>query len=103
MLQKIIETKLYNAFTPDYLEVINESHMHNVPPGSESHFKVVIVSREFEDLRLIARHRKVNQTLGEELQNGLHALSIHTYTESEWTLKDGAIPETPNCLGGNKK
>ncbi len=103
MLHKTIETKLHNAFTPDYLQVINESYMHNVPPGSESHFKVVIVSREFEGLRLIARHRKVNQVLTEELQDSLHALSIHTFTQSEWELREGLIPETPDCLGGNKK
>jgi len=102
MLQEIIETKLHKIFFPKYLQVINESHMHNVPDGAESHFKVVVVSREFEGLRLIARHRKVNQALVEELQNGLHALSIHTYTESEWMIENGFVPKTPDCMGGGK-
>ncbi len=44
MLQEVIETKLHNAFQPDYLKVLNESYMHNVAPGSESHFKVIVVS-----------------------------------------------------------
>ncbi|WP_413283897.1 BolA family protein [Vibrio sp. MA40-2] len=103
MLQELIETKLHNAFSPKHLQVLNESYMHNVPPGSESHFKVVVVSQEFEGLRLIARHRKVNQILAEELQGNLHALSIHTYTESEWQAESGFVPSTPDCLGGNKK
>lgn len=102
MLQEIIETKLHDAFSPKHLQVVNESYMHNVPAGSESHFKVVVVSKEFDELRLIARHRKVNQVLAQELQNGLHALSIHTYTETEWLQESGLVPKSPDCLGGKK-
>jgi BolA protein len=43
--QSIIIKKLDGAFSPDHLEVINESASHNVPEGSESHFKVVLVSQ----------------------------------------------------------
>ncbi|MEZ5448086.1 MAG: BolA family protein [Thiolinea sp.] len=35
--------------------------MHNVPPSSESHFKVTIVSDEFEGKALVARHRMINK------------------------------------------
>ena len=42
MVQQTIEEKIQSALTPSRLDVINESHMHNVPPGSESHFKLVI-------------------------------------------------------------
>ena len=55
-----IEQKLANGIPAKHLEVINESHQHNVPAGSESHFKVVIVSDDFEDQSLINRHRKIN-------------------------------------------
>ena len=40
----IIEKKLRDNLSPSFLEVINESNMHNVPSGSESHFKVIVVS-----------------------------------------------------------
>ena len=80
MIQQVIETKLQDTFQPNYLQVVNESYMHNVAPGSESHFKVVIVTSSFEGQRLIMRHRQVNQTLSEELSNHIHALAIHTYT-----------------------
>ena len=33
--------------------------MHNVPPGSESHFKVTLVSDKFDGLRLVKRHQEV--------------------------------------------
>jgi len=41
----------------EHLEVINESHKHNVPEGAESHFNVVIVSSAFEGKKLLTRHR----------------------------------------------
>ena len=38
---------------PTHLEIINESYMHNVPKGSETHFKVVVISDVFDKLPLI--------------------------------------------------
>lgn len=100
MLQETIETKLHAGLTPEFLDVVNESYMHNVPPGSESHFKVVIVTELFEGKRLLPRHRMVNELLMDELQNGVHALSMHTYTPGEWAaMRDGA-PDSPMCMGG---
>ena len=88
------------ALQPLKLDIVNESHMHNVPPGSESHFKLVIVSAEFNDKNLIARHRAVNKLLAEQLQGGVHALSMHTYTPDEWQKRGGDIPQSPPCMGG---
>jgi len=102
MIQEVIETKLKEAFTPAHLSVINESYMHNVPAGSESHFKVVIVSEKFAGARLIARHRQVNQVLAQELADQIHALSIHTYTADEWKQHNQLAPDSPMCLGGSK-
>ena len=98
-----IEKKLLSAFSPLHLDVINESNNHNVPPGSESHFKVTIVSSDFEDERLIKRHRAVNSVLAEELAEKIHALALHTYTEKEWhDYYAENTPLSPNCLGGGK-
>jgi len=96
----IIE-KLQTALSPLHLEVTNESHMHNVPPGSESHFKVVAVSDEFNGKMLVARHRIINKALAEELEGPIHALALHTMTADEWAEK-GAAPASPPCLGGGK-
>ena len=101
MIQEVIETKLNNAFQPEYLKVINESYMHNVAPGSESHFKVIVVSDSFAGQRLLARHRQVNQALMEELSNHIHALAIHTYTPQEWNEKENSAPDSPMCVGGS--
>jgi len=100
-MQQAIETKLSAAFSPEFLEVVNESHMHNVAPGSESHFKVSIVSDEFNDLILIKRHRLVNSILEAELKE-IHALALHTMTADEWSLRRGKVADSPRCRGGGK-
>jgi BolA family transcriptional regulator, general stress-responsive regulator len=96
-----IARKLAERFALDHLEVENESGGHNVPRGSETHFKVVLVAEEFADLRLLARHRLVNETLADELTGGVHALAIHTYSPAEWRERFGQAPMSPPCLGGS--
>ena len=100
-IQTIIEQKLAEALDLKHLEVINESGNHNVPAGSESHFKVVLVSERFDGHKLIQRHRTVNTILRDELANEIHALAIHTYTEEEWIKRHGESPMSPPCLGGD--
>jgi len=101
-VQNTIEEKLANDFQPLHLDVINESSNHNVPEGSESHFKVVVVSSEFTGKNLLARHRMINATLADELKDHIHALAIHTYTEDEWKSETNGAPMSPPCLGGGK-
>lgn len=99
-IQAHIEEKLAAAFDLAHLEVVNESGGHNVPAGSETHFKVVLVAETFAGRRPLARHRQVNQALAEELAGPVHALAIHTYTPEEWRTRFGAAPLSPPCLGG---
>ena len=101
-VQQTIEQKIRAGLTPSHLDVINESHMHSVPPGSESHFKLVIVSKAFEDLSLVQRHQKVNGILAEELKHQLHALSLETLTGPEWEDRGGETMASPQCHGGGK-
>jgi BolA family transcriptional regulator, general stress-responsive regulator len=101
-IQSTIETKLAGALDPLHLEVVNESRNHSVPAGSESHFKVVVVAAEFEGKRLIARHRRVNDVLADELAHSIHALALHTYTAAEWRERFGEAPMSPPCLGGSR-
>jgi BolA family transcriptional regulator, general stress-responsive regulator len=96
-MQQQIEAKLAAALSPSHLEVINESYMHRVAPGSESHFKVIVVSEAFAGQRLLGRHRQVNGILAQELAGAIHALALHTYTEAEWQQREQA-PKTPSCV-----
>jgi len=97
--ETVIREKLMQAFRPERLEVVNESANHRVPPGSETHFKVVLVADVFEGERPVARHRRVHSVLAGELTGGVHALALHTYTPSEWQRKSGTAPESPACAG----
>ena len=98
--QTAIETKL-GALAPSFIRVENESHRHNVPPGSESHFKVTLVSARFAEQPLLARHRLVNELLAAELSGGVHALALHTFSPDEWAANGEAAGESPPCLGGS--
>ena len=101
-IQSQIETKLADALPLVHLEVVNESHMHNVPPNSETHFKVVVVSPEFAGRRAVARHQLIYQLLADELAGPVHALALHTYTDAEWQSREGGAPASPECLGGSR-
>ncbi|XP_030376008.1 bolA-like protein DDB_G0274169 [Scaptodrosophila lebanonensis] len=97
-MRKALDTKLQ----PVYLEVINESPLHNTRQA-ESHFRVFVVSAKFDDLTLIKRHRLVNDTIKNALQEAgfefMHALSIEAKTPKQWEPEQE--PEkSPPCLGG---
>lgn len=90
-----IREHLQSALFPTHLEVADESHMHSVPAGAESHFKVVVVSESFAEHGLVARHRLVNKALKGEFESGLHALALHTWTPQEWFEKGVSHPIPP--------
>jgi BolA protein len=83
----IITEKLTEAFAPQSLRVVDESHQHEGHaghrPGGETHFKVYIVSNAFRGKSRIERHRMINTALSAELQSGVHALAIHAATPEE--------------------
>ncbi|XP_076652041.1 bolA-like protein DDB_G0274169 isoform X3 [Halictus rubicundus] len=94
-----IQKKLADSFDPSHLEVINESYMHNVPKGAETHFKVVVVSDKFINQPLLKRHQMINNLLQAELEGGVHALSIVAKTPDQWEDNNKVSP-SPACRGG---
>lgn len=98
-----IEKQLNQELSPHYLSVEDESKNHHVPEGAQTHFKIVAVSTRFNNMTRINRHRMINSLLAEEFHNGLHALSMHLYTESEWEIKeDASVLKSPACKDGYK-
>jgi BolA protein len=83
----IITNKLREAFLPESLDVIDESHLHEGHaghrPGGETHFRVNIVSPCFEGKSRVERHRMINATLAAELAGAVHALAIHAQAPGE--------------------
>ena len=58
--------------------------------GDGRHWYATLVSAEFEGLRLIKRHQRVYATLGQKMHTDeVHALSMKTYTPTEWAQQGG--------------
>lgn len=98
-----LEERIADGLDCAHFELVNESSKHNVPPGSESHFKLTLVSSEFAGERLVARHRRVNALVKDLLAGPIHALALHTYTPEEWSTRSGGAPLSPPCLGGGRE
>ena len=83
----LITNKLREAFTPESLDVTDESHLHEGHaghrPGGETHFRVYIVSPVFQGKSRIERHRMINGALSAELAGSVHALAIHAQAPGE--------------------
>ena len=98
-VQTRIDAKVREAFSPDHFELTNESYLHNVPAGSESHFRLVIVSERFADRSSVQRHRAVYRVLAMEMEGPVHALGLETFTPAEWDERKKL--DSPPCLGGD--
>jgi BolA protein len=85
--QDTITNKLREAFTPESLDVQDESHLHEGHaghrPGGETHYRVYIVSQAFKGKSRVERHRMINAALSAELAGTVHALAIHAKAPGE--------------------
>jgi BolA protein len=77
MIKAKIEQILTEAFQPDFLEVIDESHQHAGHAGASQggHYRVTIVSKSFEGKKLLESHRMIYQAI-EPIKSSIHALPI---------------------------
>ena len=91
---KIIKT-LNECMNISSLKVLNESFMHNVPEDAESHFKIVIVSNDFNNLSHIKRHKLVYKYL-DTIMDDIHAISIQSFNEDEFKLNPTVL-DSPEC------
>ena len=101
MIKDKIEEKLKTQISSLYVEVINESPNHNVPDGAESHFKVIVVSNDFENMKAVQRHQLIYKALNEEMKL-IHAIAIHPFTKIEWDKNNQSSSDSPDCLGGSE-
>jgi len=83
----VITQKLTEAFSPQSLDVVDESHRHEGHaghrPGGQTHYRVYIVSAAFKGKSRLERHRLINGVLEGELKGGVHALAIHAAAPGE--------------------
>lgn len=75
-----------SVLEPITLEVFDDSHQHNGHAGfmaDGSHFRMQIVSAQFEGKNTVARHRMVYAALGELMKEAIHAMNIDAKTPAE--------------------
>lgn len=101
-IRNLLESSINEALHPKVFELDNESHGHNVPQGSETHFRVIIVSDAFNRLSRVKRHQLVYKACEDALRQGLHALAMQCFTEDEWA-SGPEVWSAPPCKGGMKK
>lgn len=80
------EADLRHAFEISQLSIEDESHLHAGHAGAATgggHFKLTIVTPNFQDLNKVARHRAVYAALSKHFPHEIHALTIHALTPSE--------------------
>lgn len=102
MLETLLKSSLSEALKPSVLEIENESHGHNVPKNSETHFRVVVVSEAFAGLNRVKRHQLVYKAAAEALSQGVHALAMQCFTADEWNRSPERLTSPP-CRGGMHK
>jgi BolA protein len=90
---------LHDFFSPSYLHVDNESFQHHIPDGMETHFKIIVVSKQFKSLTRVDRHRLVQKLLASEFAQGMHALSLQLHTPEEWLQVQHQQLNSPPCHG----
>jgi BolA protein len=86
-----MEEKLSRAFTPELLNVIDESDRHaghaghhgGAGHGGETHFRVQMISSKFAGRPRVERHRAVNALLADEIAGGVHALALELKAPGE--------------------
>lgn len=92
-IHQLIQQRITQAFNPQVLDIKNDSHKHTHHQAMrgasntiESHFRLSIVSNEFQGKNQPARHRMVYSLLKDEMsrENGIHALQLTTKTPEEW-------------------
>lgn len=93
-----IEQRVRESFAVEFFDLLNESQQH-AGPATDSHFKLTIISQEFEGQRLVKRHQRIYELMRDLMQGPVHALSLHLFTPAEWEAKEQEVADSPSCRG----
>tara|TARA_B100000963_G_scaffold320634_1_gene303317 strand:+ start:615 stop:911 length:297 start_codon:yes stop_codon:yes gene_type:complete len=90
-----IKENLSKGLKISKLDILDESPNHGGYDGTVSHVKLIIISDDFEDNKIIDRHKLVYKALG-SLVSEIHAISIVAKTNEEW-LESNEYQQSPPC------
>ncbi|WMY97395.1 MAG: BolA family protein [Arsenophonus sp.] len=80
----LIKKKLNEVLKPIYMKIIDTSDAHYSFHGEETHFKIIVVTKKFNNKKILLRHKKIYNLLDSEWSLGLHSLELYTYSPDEW-------------------
>ena len=87
-MEEKIKSAIEGGLSPHHIQLINESHKHIGHAGDngsgQTHFKLMVVSDVFAGCSRVQRQRLVNRAITGLFEEGLHAISIKTYTLEEF-------------------
>ena len=88
-IESVMKTRLESTMELYHFEVkdFTGRHLNHKLHDGGFHLEAVIVSNDFEGDNLIQRHRKVYEAMGELMNHEIHALSMKTFTSTEWEAK----------------
>ena len=81
-LAKILEEN----FSPEYIDIEDESYLHagHIESNGNSHFAITMVANCFNDKTILERHQAVYKAIGlEAFKRGLHALRLNLKAPNE--------------------
>lgn len=93
-----IYSLIAQTYRAQHLDVVDESHLHAVPAGAQTHFKIIMVCDVFLGRTRVQRQQDLMSLLKAEFQTGLHALSLQLLTPEEWDKQKGQVISSPECI-----
>ena len=81
-----IRERFRNRLAAESVEIEDQSHLHVGHAGAAAgggHYAVTIVSKTFEGLNTLSRHRLVYAAVEKKKKKEIHALSIQAYSADE--------------------
>ncbi|VDD78530.1 unnamed protein product [Mesocestoides corti] len=101
-IQSAIKEKLTALFKPSYLQITNESANHASNLGQESHFRIAIVSKDFENIGDVMRHRLIKKALQQEFDAGSTSNNYDLLSKDVWRVCDSLVPVCQGRLNFQK-
>ena len=83
-MKKVIYKKIKSKINIFYLKIYNDNQKHILQNNSINHFRLIIVSKNFNNLSLIHRHKKIYSILSQYIPKKIYSLQIFTYDIQEW-------------------
>ncbi|CAL4323258.1 DNA-binding transcriptional regulator BolA [Buchnera aphidicola (Sipha maydis)] len=102
MILKIIQNKIKNKINTKYIKITNTSFMHK-SFNKNSHFQIIIVSKDFEKINILRRHQIIYNILSQEIKKIIHGIEIFAYSIKEWKIKKKKIFRPIKCVNLKNK